>query len=196
MDDPENQNPEQYPKMRICSMPMKKRFQVCMDTHATASYSGPQFDARFTVEMNKIVREAWRLKKSYMMTFSFLSRSSTFAVSGITSTKIYKLHIDLGKGTPTIYQYNAIRAPAGTIRTSTDGVGVYVNPAASASFDIPVYFNCRPNDNPPVYVQDLININVINLNLTESGGGTFNVADDATINTNTKYVCCLTFEEI
>lgn len=196
MDDPENQNPEQYPKMRICSMPMKKRFQVWLDSNITASYSGPQFDARFTVEMNKIVREPWRLKRSYMMTFSFVSRSSTFAVSGITSTKVYKIHIDLGKGTPGIYQYNAARAPCGTVRISTAGVGVYVNPAAASSFDIPVLFDAKPNENDPVYVTDLININVINLNLIEAGVGTFNLADDATINTNTKYVCCLTFTEI
>lgn len=196
MDDPENQQSDNYPKMRIASMPMKKRFQVWLDTNATASYSGPQFDARFTVEMNKIVREAWRLKRSYMMTFSFLSRSSTFAVSGVTSTNVYKLHIDLGKGTPTIYQYNAIRAPSGTVRVSSSGVGVYVMPAAASSFDIPVYFDSKPTDNDPVFVPDLININTINLNLYASGVGTFNAADDATINTNTKYVCCLTFTEI
>lgn len=196
MDDPENQHSDNYPKMRIASMPMKKRFQVCFDSQNTASFSGPQFDARFTVEMNKIVRETWRLKRSYMMTFSFLSRSSTFAVSGITSTKVYKLHIDLGKGTPTIYQYNAIRAPSGVVRVSSAGVGVYVNPAAGASFDIPVYFDAKPIDNDAVYVPDLMGINFVNINLIESGIGTFNVADDATINTNTKYVCCLTFTEI
>lgn len=196
MNDPENQNPEDYPKMRIASMPMKKRFQVWLDSHTPASFSGPQFDARFTVDMNKIVREPWRLKRSYMMTFSFLSRSSTFAASGITSTKVYKLHIDLGKGTPTIFQYNAIRAPSGTVRVSSAGVGVYTMPAAGANFDIPVYFDAKPTDNDPVFVPDLMGINFININLIESGIGTFNVADNPTINTDTEYVCCLTFTEI
>jgi hypothetical protein len=196
MNDPENQNPEDYPKMRIAQMPLKKSFKVVLDTNNTASYSGSQFDARFTVELNKIIREPWRMKKSYLMTFSFRSISATHAVSGVSSTKLYKLHIDIGKGTPTIFQYNATRAPAGIVGVSSEGVGVYTNVAAAASFDIPVYFNARPADNDGVFVNDLLGIHTINLNLIDPTTGTFNNADNATINTNTKYICVLNFQEL
>jgi len=196
MNDPENQNPEDYPKMRIAQMPLKKSFKVVLDTNNTASYSGSQFDARFTVDLNQIIREPWRMKRSYLMTFSFRSISATFAVTGVTSTKLYKLHIDLGKGTPTIFQFNATRAPAGIVGVSNEGVGVYTNVAAASAFDIPCYFNARPDDNDGVFVNDLLNINNINLNLIDPTSGTFNSADNATINTNTKYICVLNFQEL
>lgn len=175
---------------------VKRSYQIVLDANNTASFSGLQFDARFNVDMNQIVRDANRLKKPHALTFEFLSRSSLFSVSGVTSTVIYKLHIDLGKGTPTIFQYNPVRAPSGLVRVSNEGVGVFVNPAAAGSYDIPVYFNAKPTDNEPIYIADLTNINWINLNLYGSGVGTFNAADDATINTNTKYVCIITLKEL
>ena len=196
MNDPENQNPEDYPKMRIAQMPLKKSFKIVLDTNNTASYSGEQFNARFTVDLNQIIREPWRMKRSYKMTFSFRSISSTFAVSGVSSTKLYKLHIDLGKGTPTIYQYNQTRSPSGIVGVSNDGVGVYTNVAAAAAFDIPSYFMSRPADNDPVFINDLSNVNIININLIDPTSGTFNSADNATINTATKYICVLNFEEV
>ena len=196
MNDPENQNPQDYPKMRIAQMPLKKSFKVVLDSNRTESYSGLQFDARFTVDLNQIIREPWRMKKSYLMTFSFRSISATFAVSGVTSTKLYKLHIDLGKGTPTIFQYNQTRPPSGIVGVSSEGVGVYTNVAASTSFDIPVYFNARPADNDGVFVNDLSSVSIININLIDPTTGTFNSADNATINTNTKYICVLNFQEL
>lgn len=196
MNDPENQNPEDYPKMRIAHMPLKKSFKVVLDSNNTASYSGPQFDARFIVDLNQIIREPWRMKRSYVMTFSFKSISSTFAVSGVSSTKLYKLHIDIGKGTQTIFQFNATRAPAGIVGVSSEGVGVYTNVAAASSFDIPCYFNSRPADNDGVFISDLQSVNTITLNLIDPTTGTFNSADNGTINTATKYICVLNFQEL
>jgi hypothetical protein len=196
MNDPENQNPEDYPKMRIAQMPLKKNFKVVLDANNTASYSGKQFDASFTVDLNQIIRETWRMKRAYKMTFSFRSISGLFSVNTVTSTKLYKLHIDLGKGTPTMYQYNQTRVPAGIVGVSSEGVGVYTNVAAASAFDIPCYFNARPNDNDGVFVNDLQNINTITLNLIDPTTGTFNSSDNATINTATKYICVLNFQEL
>lgn len=183
-------------KMQISAMPLKKSFKVWLDTNNTASYSGPQFDARFTVEMNNLITEPWRLKSSYEMTFSFKSISSLFATSGITSTKLYKCHIDLGKGTPSMYQYNATRIPSGLVGVSSEGVGVYTNVAAASSFDIPVYFNSRPLDNAPVFIASLDGISIININLIDPTSGTFNSADNAGINAATKYIVCINFREL
>lgn len=188
---------EQGRKMEVIRNPVKHSFKVWLNVHNTAAWSGTQFNALFQVELNRCVREVWRLGNPWQMRFEFVSAASTFAVSTVTNTKIYTLHIDLGKGTPSMYQYNANRTPSGIIRVSTDGTGVYTNVAAATAFDIPVAFNSKPLDNDPVYFEDLLNVNTINLNLIDtSAGATFNNADNATINNATKYICCLHFEEV
>jgi hypothetical protein len=106
----------------------------------------------------------------------------------------YTLHIDLGQGTPTMFRYSAIRTPSGIVRVSNAGTGVWTVTAGVA--DVPVYFNALPADNEGVFINNLKNINQISINLIQAGSGTFNSADNATINTATKYICCLNFEEL
>ena len=187
---------EKIQKSNIISLPLKKSFKVWLDTNNASSFSGAQFNAVFSVNLNQCISEIWRLNSSYAMTFSFISKASTFAVSGITSTNNYTIHIDLGKGTPSMYRFSSVRTPAGIVRVSNDGTGVYVKPADAGSFDIPVYFNCKATDNEPVFISDINNITNINLNLIQGGSGTFNLSNDATINTATRYICCLNFQEL
>jgi len=179
---------------RIVGMPLKKNFKVWLDSNNTASWSGTQFDARFFVDFNQCVREAWRLNSSYKMSFSFISKASTFAVGTVSSTNTYTLHIDLGQGAPTMYRYSSVRTPSGIVRVDNAGSGVWTVTAGVA--DVPVYFNARPQDNEPVFINNLKNVNTIAINLIQAGSGTFNTADNATINTATKYICCLDFEEV
>lgn len=179
---------------RVVSMPLKKNFKIWLDSNVAASYTGTQFDARYFVDFNQCVRETWRLNSSYRMTFSFVSKASTFAVGTVSSTHTYTLHIDLGQGTPTMFRYTAVRTPSGIVRVDNAGSGVWTVTAGVA--DVPVYFNARPADNEGVFINNLKNVNTININLLQSASGTFNSADNATINTATKYVCCLNFEEL
>lgn len=179
---------------RVVSMPLKKNFKIWLDSNVAASYSGTQFDARYFVDFNQCVRETWRLNSSYRMTFSFVSKASTFAVGTVSSTNVYSLHIDLGQGAPTMYRYTAVRTPSGIVRVDNAGSGVWTVTVGVA--DVPVYFNARPADNEGVFINNLKNINQIALNLIQVGTGTFNSADNAGINTATKYVCCLNFEEL
>ena len=193
MENPDN-GAHEWTKTQIMKYPLKKNYKILLDTNVTASYSGSQFDARFPVDLNQIIREPWRLKSSYRMTFEFISKASTFAVGGVTSTNIYSVHIDLGKGTPTMFRYTNVRVPAGIVRVSNDGSGVFTTTAGVA--DIPVYFNSRPQDNDPLFIDDLLNISNININLIQAGSGTFNSADNAGINTATKYICCINLQEL
>ena len=128
------------------------------------------------------------------MTFSFISKASTFAVGGVTSTNVYSLHIDLGQGTPTMYRYTGVRTPSGIVRVSDVGSGVFTVTVGVS--DIPVYFNAAPIDNEGVFINNLKSINTIAINLIQAGSGTFNSADNAGINTATKYICCLNFQEL
>lgn len=196
MNPADNNEERDVQPIRVVSMPLKKNFKVWLDSNNASSWTGTQFDAKFHVDLNQCIREAWRLNSSYKMTFSFISKASTFAVGTISTNNLYTVHIDLGQGTPTMYRFTSVRTPAGIVRVSSDGTGVYVNPAAASSFDIPVYFNSRPEDNEPVFINNLKNVNGINVNLIQAGSGTFNSANDATINTNTKYICCLNFQEL
>jgi len=194
MNPADNNEVKEVMATRIVSMPLKKNFKIWLDSNVTASYSGTQFDARYYVDFNQCVRETWRLNSSYRMTFSFVSKASTFAIGTVSSTNVYSLHIDLGQGAPTMYRYTATRTPSGIVRVSTDGTGVFT--VTAGVNDIPCYFNARPADNEGVFINNLKNINQIALNLIQVGTGTFNSADNATINTATKYICCLNFEEV
>ena len=184
---------EQVQKVMVVDSSVKRRFQVVLDSNNTASFTGSQFNAIFAVDFKTVVRESFRLKKAYNMSFQFVSRASTFAVSGITSNKVYQLHIDMGKPQQ-IYKQAHARVPAGIVRTSTQGTGVWTVTAGVS--DVPVYFDSRPEDNTPTLLDNLTDITNININLLEQPSYiTFNTANDATINTATKYVCILTFVE-
>jgi hypothetical protein len=77
-----------------------------------------------------------------------------------------------------------------------EGVGYYTNVAAATAFNIPAYFAATPNDNDPVFINDLLGVCKININLIELGVGTFNAADDAGINASLKYIVCLNLQEL
>ena len=197
MNDPRNQL--EVAKVEISALPVKKNYKIWLDTNNTASYSGAQFNAQFPVELNKIIQDPWRLKSSYRMTFSFLSRSpaqADMSATGISTQKLYKLHIDLGKGTPTMYQSNAVRVPSGMVRVRNEGVGYYTNVAAASAFNIPAYFAALPQENDPVFINDLLGVSTININLIDPTSGTFNATDDAAINTSLKYIVCINLQEL
>lgn len=187
-------NNEEGFKAQEVKLPLKKNFKVWLDSNNANSWTGTQFDAKFHVDLNQCVREAWRLNSSYKMTFSFISKASTFAVGTVSSTNNYTLHIDLGQGTPTMYRFTSVRTPAGIVRVSNVGSGVWTVTTGTA--DVPVYFDAVPTDNEPVFINNLKNVNGIFVNLIQAGSGTFNSADNAGINAATKYILCLNFEEV
>ena len=192
-----NKDEEDYyqnQKMKIVHLPLKKNFKVWLDSNNTSSYSGKQFEANYPVDFSQCIRESWRLKSNYIMTFSFISKASTFAIGTVSTTNTYTLHIDLGQGTPTMYRYIGTRTPSGIVRVSTDGSGVWT--VLSGVADVPTYFNSKPIDNEPVFINSLLSVNNIALNLIQAGSGTFNNADNATINNATKFICCLNFQEV
>lgn len=189
-----NEEKVNAPATRIVSMPLKKNFKIWLDINNANSWTGTQFDARFVVDFNQCIREQWRLNSSYKMTFSFISKASTFAVGTVSTTNNYTLHIDLGQGMPTMYRYTSVRTPAGIVRVSDVGSGVWTVTTGVA--DVPVYFDAAPTDNEPVFINNLKNVTSINLNLIQVGSTTFNNADTGSINNATKYICCLNFEEV
>lgn len=175
----------QASKVAIVANPVARSFNVVLDAKSTNSWTGTQFNAFFTVDFTQVVREAWRLNKSYYMKFSFVSSAAASTTNTIVNNNVYTLHIDLGKA-PNIYRYNNVRVPSGIVRVSNEGSTALTN----------TYFNSRPDDNAPIFIENLRDIISINLNLINATAQeTFNTANNDPINQATKYVCMLTFTE-
>ena len=177
-----NKSNEQVQEVRIIDTTIKRSFKIVLDTNTLSGvpYTGTQFNATFTVDLKQVVREAWRLKKSYYMTFNFVS-SGLASVADIPPS-VYTLHIDFGKG-QNIYRYNNIKVPSGIVRLS--------NLASATAGISTVFFNSSDTDNAPVLIDNLLDITTVTLNLIDTAANaTF------TLNTaNTKYVCILTLTE-
>lgn len=167
----------------------KKIFKVVLDSNDANSYSGSQFDATFPVDFNQIVFDAEDLDKCYEMTVRFVSRSGDPATTLLNMQSTYSLNINLGKGVAT-YQ-NRKGRPICAVLSLMNDFTAYTSTVA------PTYIDTKDTDNAPSLVPNLRNITSIGLNvIINSTGATFNNANNATINTNTKYICVLTFKEI
>lgn len=164
-------------KVAIVANPVSRCFNVVLDSYTAASFTGALYNATFSVDLKTIVREAWRLNKAYYMTFQFVSATGDQP----SLSKIYTLHIDLGKA-QNIYRYSNVKVPSGIVRISTDG-NIGVTPTA--------YLNSRPEDNAPVLIENLRDITNININLLDTSGG----GNGVTFSGTAKYICILTFME-
>lgn len=167
----------------------KKIFKIVLDSNDTTSYNGLQFDAQFPVDLNQIIFDAEDFDKAYEMTVRFVSRSGDPAVTLLTMASTYTLHINLGKGISTYKNKNG--KPICAVLSLVNDFTAYTSTVA------PPYFDTKDSDNAPIMVPNLRNITNIGLNVIQtSTNATFNASNNATINTNTKYICVLTFKEI
>lgn len=166
-------------KVAIVANPVSRCFNVVLDSHTAASFTGPLYNATFSVDLKTIVREAWRLNKAYYMKFQFVAPFGD--LSSLPVGKVYTLHIDLGKA-QNIYRYSNVKVPAGIVRVSTEG--------SNAATPTP-YLNSRPDDNTPVLIENLRDITSININLLDTSGG----GNGVTFGGSQKYICILTFME-
>jgi hypothetical protein len=174
-----NQSYDQVQKVQIVDTTIKRAFKVVLDSNLGSSWSGSQFNATYTVDFKNVVREAWRLKKAYYMTFSFVSMAGTAAETGISNLEVYTLHIDMGKG-QNIYRYNNIKVPSGIVRVDTIGTNIL--------------FNTKPTDNEPVLIDNLSDVTGITLNLISTTGNSTFVPGTAGA-AGTRYVCILNLQE-
>lgn len=178
----------------IANNKVKRTFKIFLDSNNTASFSGRQFDATYYVDLTHIIFDDKDFDKSYYMSFNYQSVSALTSVSTIENTSVYSLHIDMGKGL-NVYQYRQVKNPVGLLQIDYDWTQTTTVPATGVQ-NVPIYFNTKESDNDPVFIQNIRNMTFVTLNLINTRtNSTFNPTDDATINTNTKYVCVLTFVE-
>jgi hypothetical protein len=166
-------------------MPKKRSFKMFLDTNDTTSFSGKQFNASFDVDFSQVIRDPAGFSKSYMMTIQFLSRYDTTGTNGLSQNAVYKLHVDMGRGI-NAFQYKKVKIPSALVRVNSlvNGASLYT------------WFDAKPCDNEPMFIDNLRDITNITLNLIDaSSNSTFNNTDDGTVNTATKYIAVLTFIE-
>lgn len=168
---------------------VKRVFKVYLDSNKTSSFSGNQFDASYIVDLTKILTVDADFDKTYNMSFAFRSRSGNVAITGLSMNDVYSLNIELGKGLNT-YTANMNRNAVGIIPINNDFT-------AYTSTSCPSFWDAKDSDNSPITVKNVRNVNVIRLTVANTTtDAIFNATNDNTINTNTKYVCVLTFTEV
>jgi hypothetical protein len=168
---------------------VKRVFKVYLDSNKTTSFSGNQFDATYIVDLTKVLTVDADFDKTYNMSFAFRSRSGNGATTGLNMNDVYSLNLELGKGFNT-YTANMNRNAVGIIPINNDFT-------AYTSTACPSFWDAKDSDNAPITVKNVRNVNTIRLTVVNTTtDAIFNATNDNTINTNTKYVCVLTFTEV
>ena len=154
-----------------------------LDSNNTASWTGTLYKAVYYIDLNQIITNNEDYSKSYYMYCTFLSESAGNTLNSINSTSLYTLHIDMGKGI-NVYQYRNIKTPSFIIPVQT----ILNEAAANQPF---TSFNLQDFVQRPTFINNMLNVNYIALNLIEAGNNSTFVPG-ATV---AKYICCLTFVE-
>lgn len=171
---------------------VKNSFTVVCDILHSAQYSGTQFNPTFTLDLKQVVRDVKLLERPYRVTFSYRMQAGLAATSGLcniaaaTPYPLYSLHMDFKKGF-SIYQLYKPQPYAGNLNLEI------INNAATPTA---CRLNAGPNDNTPMYLDNLLGISQVQLaTIINSTGGYFNPTNDPTVNGVTGYIVYLYFEE-
>jgi hypothetical protein len=133
----------------------KKTFKVVCNSFDTTSYStvgGSIYNVIFPVNLKTMILNPADLKKAYKLTFSFQSIEDP----NIGYSSSYAIFINTNKNINTIQTNNNNRYNKYT------GVLKYVSPAGRSINR----FLTSPEDNPPVYYDNIEDINFINIRVT------------------------------
>jgi hypothetical protein len=175
--------------MSIIKSDLKKTFKIVLDSNQTSSFTGNQFDANFTVDLTKVLTDAEDYNRPYEMTFAFRSIKGTATTTGLDQSNVHLLCIDMNKGY-NVYYYPQNRNVVGILPVNNDFT-------AYTATICPTFWDCKSSDNDSVLIRELNGITSIRLTVLESVTGTiFNPTNNGTVNTNTLYVCILTFTQL
>ena len=179
------QNPIR-PESVIITAP-KRRFNLILDIYNTASWTGRQFDATFTVDLKRIVPNPNDLAKPYKVTFGYFMQGGAFATSGLSQSALYSLHLDFRRNTYIQY-LNRPQPYAGNLMFQT-----IINAATPTLGQLIAY----PIDNSPIYLDNLLNLTEIQAaTIVNSTPVVFNSSDNSGVNAITKYIIYIHFEEL
>lgn len=142
----------------ICLKP-KKSFKVNLISSDTTSWSGASLynHATYPVNMRSIVRDPEDYKKKYKMTFAFKTGAST--TNSLWNDEVFLIELDFKRGLPiaqndkSVFTYSGYLSGAMNITAS----GTY---SAGNGF-----FDTKPKDNQPAYLENIQDIDKITLSV-------------------------------
>lgn len=165
----------------------KKSFKVNLISADTTSWDGPSLyrNATYTVNMRSIVRDPEDYKKKYKMTFAFKTGAST--TSSVWNDEVFLINLDFRKALPIAQNNRSTFTYSGNLngKMNITSTGTYT--AGNG------YFDTKPKDNAPAYLENIQDIDTISLSVycieydryfPPNNAGTLN------------YMCVVTFTEI
>lgn len=165
----------------------KKSFKVNLISADTTSWSGTSLynHATYPVNMRAIVRDVADYQKKYKMTFKFITGAST--TNSVWNDEVFLIELDFRKGV-------AIAQNDKSMFTYSGNLNGYMNVTASGTYSAGNgYFDTKPKDNAPMYLENIQDID--NITLSVYGieyARYFPPNTTGTLN----YVCVVTFTEV
>jgi len=165
----------------------KKSFKVNLISSDTTSWSGTSLynHATYRVNMRSIVRDPKDYQKKYKMTFAFKTGAST--TQSMFNDEVFLIELDFLKGLPIAQNDKSLFTYSGNLNGK-------MNITASGTYTAGGgYFDTKPKDNAPAYMENIQDINSITLSLwCIASARYFPPNNTGTLN----YMCVVTFTEI
>jgi hypothetical protein len=165
----------------------KKSFKVNLISSDTTSWSGTSLynHATYSVNMRSIVRDSQDYKKKYKMTFAFKTGAST--TQSMFNDEVFLIELDFRKGLPIAQNDKSLFTYSGNLNGQMNITSTGTYTAGNG------YFDTKPKDNAPAYLENIQDINSITLSLwCISSARYFPPNNTGTLN----YMCVVTFTEI
>jgi hypothetical protein len=165
-------------------------YKIVLDSYDTNSYSGQQYNAKYFINMNEVIKNPEDLDKDYIMDVQITSISSLSTESSFSPTVIYGYNIDLGK-TSNAYQFNNRHFNCSGVLRFENNFYSYssITTGGNTAYITPI--NIRVDDKD-FYIKGLRNINNIHFQVYSAFDNTIFVSAD---NTKSRYNVVLTFKE-
>lgn len=166
-------------------------YKIILDSYDGVSYSGDQYNAKYPINMNEVIKQPADLDKSYIMSVKIVSTSSYSSESGFNPTVIYGYNIDLGKNT-NAYQFNNRHLNCCGYLTFENNAFLYTSTTAGATSTYNTQLNIKV-ENDEFFISSLRDINDIRFRVSTAFDNTIFVSTD---NTKSRYNIVLTFKEV
>ena len=164
-------------------------YKIILDSYDANSYSGDQYNAKYFINMNEVIKNPVDLDKDYIMDVQITSVSSLSTESSFNPTILYGYNIDLGKNT-NAYQFNNKHFNCSGVLRFENNFASYssITTGGNTAYITPI--NIRVDDKD-FYVKGLRNINNICFKVSSTFDNTQFVSAD---NTKSRYNVVLTFK--
>lgn len=170
----------------ICVKP-KKSFKVNLVSADTTSWDGASLynHATYAVNMRSIVRDPEDYKKAYKMTFAFKTGAST--TTSVWNDEVFLIELDFRRGLPIAQNDKSMFTYSGCLNGK-------MNITASGTYTAGGgYFDTKPKDNQPAYIENIQDIDSITLSVyCIEYARYFPPNNTGTLN----YMCVITFTEV